>query len=1017
MLHILSRPARRLRAALAVALALACGPALALDPLLAIGQLHHDAWTSKDGMPGDVWEMTQDTGGFIWFATPSGLYRFDGVRFEHIRSLGGTPLLSNVIATVRAFPDGALWIGYRFAGLGVFRDGRLRHFAERDGIEPGAVYSIVPDERGRTWAATSHGLFMLDGARWHKIGADWGLAGTSEGLRRDPGGRLWVNTENALYYRDPGADRFVPAGLTGQHFNVMADRDGHLWLWYLDRVMRLPERLATPPRPRDWWMTSYSFDAIFDRDGNLWQAGCDGLCRLGPDALARVDTWHQRTDPSERAPSGLVSGDPMTMFEDREGNVWVGTRRGVDRFRRDRVVSLGLPDGYSYVALALDDAGRVWTSAESIRRPRLWTYGAAGLEEQPERDVRTLATAADGALLVVRPGVIERRKGGTTARIAYPDSVPQAAMDGGVRILLDDGSGLWAGFAYDSLYRYADGRWHPAHDYGLPDTLPISMARGADGTLWFGYRDSTLLALRDGKVRRFGGADGLDVGVVGRIHDAGGVLLAAGDKGLAMLSGSRFLPVRLADPQAAAGITGMLLRADGDLWLNGSRGLVRIPAARWRAFLRSPAGTISGYDLFDAVDGYPGIAQFRSGQSSLLETRDGRLWLAGTDGAAWIDPARLPRNDLAPPVHIVGVAAGGRSLDAGARLDLPAGTQDLQIAYTAPSFTMPERVRFRYRLDGVDDDWRDAGTRRTAYYTRLGPGRYRFVVSAANEDGVWNAQGAALDVTVAPTFVQGAPFKVLCAAAFLFGAWLLYRLRLRRATRSLRRLLQERAGERERIARTLHDTLMQSVQALLMLFEHARGRLPQDCPDLPLLDRTLEQARAALREGRDELTALRGAAAPAQDLVGALVPLGHILGEQFGVRFAMRVDGQHHALCRDVAQEACFIAREALQNAFRHARANEVTLEVTYGEPAFELAVRDDGRGITQAARPGHWGLAGMRERAAAIGGRLDIGPASGAAGGGTLVALTVPASQAYERPARRPWWRRLARGVAAGRS
>jgi len=1000
------------RSAIVFLLALLSGSAHALDPTLSIAQLHHDAWTSKDGMPGDVWEMTQDRDGFMWFATPSGLYRFDGVRFEHIRSLGGVPLLSNVIATVRAFPDGSLWIGYRFNGLSVYRGGRLRHYAEADGLEPSIVYSVVADERGRTWAATGKGLFMLEGARWRKIGADWGLAGTSEGVRRDPSGRLWVNTENALYYRDPGVDRFVATGLAGQHFNVIADRDGRLWLWYLDRMTRLPERLATPPRPRDWWMTSYSFDAIFDRDGNLWHAGCDGLCRLGPAALARVDTWRQRIDPRERAPSGLVTGAPMVMFEDREGNIWLGTRGGVERFRRNRVVSLDLPPGYSNVTMALDDAGRVWTGAESIRRLRLWTYDAAGLAEQPERDVRALATAADGALLVARPGVIERRKAGAVTRIPLPRDVPLEAMDAGVRTMLDDGSGLWAGFSYNRTYRWAGGRWHPAHEAGLPDTQAISMARGADGTLWFGYRDSTVCALRDGKARRYGAADGLDVGVIGSVADAGGVVLAAGDKGLSMLSRGRFVPVRLADPQALAGITGMLLRADGDLWLNGSRGLVRIPAAQWRAFLKAPAGTIATYDLFDATDGYPGIAQFRSGQPSLLETPDGRLWLYGTDGAAWIDPARLPRNRLAPPVHITSVTAGGRTLDATGGLILPAGTRDLQIAYTAPSFTMPERVRFRYKLEGVDDDWRDAGPRRTAYYTRLGPGRYRFAVSAANEDGVWNPTGAALDVTIAPTFVQGAPFKALCAALLALAAWLLYRLRLRRVTLQLRRLLQERAGERERIARTLHDTLMQSVQALLMLFEHARDRLPQDCPDRPLIDRTLEQARNALREGRDELTALRGAAAPAEDLVGAVVPLGHILGEQFGVRFDVRVEGQRRALCRDVAQETCFIAREALQNAFRHARASEVVLEVAYGEQAFELRVRDDGRGIREAARPGHWGLAGMRERAAAIGARLDIGPG---AERGTVVALTVPAGQAYERPARRPWWRRLAGGVPAG--
>ena len=1009
MFHTLLRLVRRLGT---VVFLLCAADAHALDPTLALARLHHDAWTSRDGMPGDVWEMTQGRDGFIWFATPSGLYRFDGVRFEHVRALGGTPLPSNVIATVRAFPDGALWIGYRFAGISVYRDGRLRHYSEADGYEPGTVYSIVADERGRTWAATSTGLYMLDGARWRRIGADWGLAGRSEGIRRDPNGRLWVNTETELYYRDPGTDRFVSSGLKGQHFNVIADAQGHLWLWYLDHMTRLPERLATPPRPRDWWMTSYSFDAIFDRDGNLWHAGCDGLCRLGPQAVARIRTWHQRVDPSERAPSELASGKTMTVFEDREGNVWIGTRRGVDRLRRDRVVSLGLPSGHSYVGLALDDMGRLWARAEDTRRDALWREGADGLLPQPEGDVQALATAADGALLLARHGFIERRKDGTTTRIPFPAGVPQAAQDGGVRILQDDGTGLWAGFAYDRLYRYADGRWRDPHELGVPDTLPVSLARGADATMWFGYRDSTVIALRNGKTRRYGPADGLDVGVIGRMVDAGGVLLAGGDKGLAMLDGARFVPVRLSDADAAAGITGMLLRADGALWLNGSRGLVRIPAAAWRAFRAAPTGTIADYDLFDAADGYPGIAQFRSGQSSLVEAPDGRIWLAGTDGAAWIEPAHLPRNRLAPPVHIVGAVAGGRHVDASGPLALPAGTQDLQITYTAPSFTMPERVRFRYRLEGADEGWIDAGTRRTAYYTRLGPGRYRFVVRAANEDGVWNEAGAALDVTIAPTFVQSAPFKALCAVLLAGAAWLLYRARLRRATLQLRRLLQERAGERERIARTLHDTLMQSVQALLMLFERARDRLPQHSADLPLLDRTLDQARQSLREGRDELSALRGAAAPAQDLVAALVPLGHILGEQFGVRFTVRVDGRRRALCRDVAQEACFIAREALQNAFRHARAGEVGLEVAYGERAFELRVRDDGRGIAEATQPGHWGLAGMRERAGAIGARLDIGPN---AGGGTLVVLAVPAGQAYERPPRRRWWR-IKRDALAGK-
>nr|WP_314545618.1 triple tyrosine motif-containing protein [uncultured Massilia sp.] len=988
---------------LLVGLGAAAGDVHAADPAPALAQLHHDKWTSRDGMPGDVWEMTQDRDGWMWFATTSGLYRFDGVRFEHIQELGGVPLLSNVISTVRAFDDGSLWIGYRFAGLGVYKDGVLRHVGKEDGYDGGMAYSIVRDGRGRTWSGTNNGLYMQDGKRWQRIGADWGLPDGAGRITIDPYGRLWVRTGAGLYYLDPGAARFAASGIAEGDYTVLADARQQLWIASLDAVQRLPARWNGPGRPQPRSALPFSTDTMFDRDGNLWTNACDGVCRFRPSDLDGKDRVRLEQDAPESLASGLSSPATMSSLEDREGNLWIATRGGVDRLRRNRVVPLGLPPGTSYMTMALDGAGTLWLTGQRMQVSTLWRHDAAGLREQADTAVTSVAAGSDGALLVARRGAIERRfPDGRRATIPFPATLPAPAAKAGVRALMEARDAVWATFLYDRTYRYADGRWRDAATFGLPGVPAVCIDMAADGSTWFGYLDNRVYVLQGDKARAYGSAQGLDVGVVGALAEADGVRIVGGDKGVAILAGGRFVRVRGADPQLLAGVSGIVRDARGDMWFNGRSGLVRVPRAAWRAAVAAPEKPIGDYQLFDGVDGYPGIARMQYGQSSLVPGRDGRLWISGTDGAASIDPRQVARNPVAPPIHVLGLSEGGRHHVAAGVPALPAGTRDLQIDYTAPSFRMPERVRFRYRLDGVDSGWQDAGTRRTAYYNNLGPGSYRFHVGAANEDGVWTAQDATLAFTIAPTFVQGTAFKLLCAAAIAFCAWLLVRLRLRAATRQLRRLLRERAGERERIARTLHDTLMQSVQALLMLFETARDRLPADNPSRPLLDRTLEQARRTLDEGRDELYALRGAGAPGQDLAAALAPLGHMLGEQYGVRFDIAVEGTRRLLRPDVAQEACFIAREALQNAFRHARARQVQLRLRYEETAFVLEVSDDGRGLAPGpAPPGHWGLAGMRERAAAIGAHIAIGAAE-PPGGGTLVALRLDARLAYAAPPRR---------------
>ncbi|MFB9290082.1 triple tyrosine motif-containing protein [Pseudoduganella plicata] len=384
---------------------------------------------------------------------------------------------------------------------------------------------------------------------------------------------------------------------------------------------------------------------------------------------------------------------------------------------------------------------------------------------------------------------------------------------------------------------------------------------------------------------------------------------------------------------------------------------------------------------------------------SLRRDRDGLLWYATTGSVGSIDPARIPRNRLAPPVEIVGVSAEGlrHAIPAGGSLALPQGTRNVQFDFTALSLSIPERVRLRYRLTGFERQWQEPVGRRQAYYTNLAPGRYRFEVTAANEDGLWNSGGAALEIVILPTFVQSVWFKLLLAALTLLLLYGVYAARIRYLTALMQQRLHERLAERARIARALHDTLLQSIQALLMSFDAHSRHLKEGTQERIRLDQTLNLAEQLLVEGRDEIMVLRGSVS-AQALELALAQFGKGLAEHRPHAFELKVSGTPRRLRPDVQDEIYAIAREALFNASRYADATRIELELGYGAAAFLVRVRDNGRGLDETVaaaghRPGHWGLVGMRERAGGIGAVLAIDSAPGT---GTAITVTVPGKMAY---------------------
>jgi signal transduction histidine kinase len=360
----------------------------------------------------------------------------------------------------------------------------------------------------------------------------------------------------------------------------------------------------------------------------------------------------------------------------------------------------------------------------------------------------------------------------------------------------------------------------------------------------------------------------------------------------------------------------------------------------------------------------------------MAASSDGRLWFATTNGIFWIDPKRLKRNTLAPNVEVQSVVADGQRVELAPGMKVPVNVRDLQISYAAPALSIPERVKFRYQL-GAGEPWQEAGSRRTAYFTDLDPGDYMFRVIAANEDGVWNEQGATLHFIVPPAFYQTRWFYALCALACFALLTLAYKVRVRQVAAQVRGRLEARLAERERIARELHDTLLQGMQGLIWRFQAATDRIPGDEPARQLMEQSLDRADKLLGESRDKVKELRPAATDVADLAQAIATEGEQFAQLHPVSFKVSVQGERRDLHPIVREEGFLIAREALSNAFQHAQAKSIEAEVTYDDTTLHIRVRDDGQGISSAVleggRPGHFGLIGIRERAKKLGAQLDV--------------------------------------------
>jgi signal transduction histidine kinase/ligand-binding sensor domain-containing protein len=1001
----------KMRALLGV-LCVACPCAFALNPALEVSQYAHTSWRNRDGFArSEIDGIVQTADGYLWLATQFGILRFDGVRTAPWQPPPGQRLPSDHVMALLAARNGALWIGTE-RGLASWKNGKLREYPELAGLDVG---SLVEDHVGAIWA----GAYQVnDGKlceiRGGNVHCDPEIHGPGQGvmaMREDSRGNLWVATYKGVWRWKPKAREYYPTPDEPNGIRGFADSpDGGILIAAPGAVRHLSGGKSTIVRPfPDAARASRSTCFLRDRDGGLW---------VGTTYGGIVHVHNGSTDVFAET-DGLSGNFVTQLFEDREGNIWIGTSKGLDRFREMPVVTLTLKQGLSSspqgAVLAARD-GSVWAGMidglNGLNDGRVTAYRARGSKPIPginEIEVKGMPQRGVAALF---QDSRDRIWFGTPDTVGYleDDRFVASAPGGNVDALAEDAAGnIW----FDSHERgltkitpQGEITQTPWTALGHKDTANPMVPDPARGGLWLGFYDGGIGWFRDGGVRKtYTAADGLAGGRVTDLRfDSESALWVAAQGGVSRVKNGRITNLNSRNGLPCDTVFWTIEDDDRSLWLYMPCGLVRIARAERDAWLAAPDNVHRTLRrvVFDNSDGAASPGNVGGYTPRVARSRDGRLWFKSTEGISFVDPHHLPFNNIPPPVHVEQITADRKIYDATPGRHLPPLVRDLEIDYTALSLVAPEKNKFRYKLEGYDSDWQDAGTRRQTFYTNLSPRHYRFRVMASNNSGVWNEAGASLDFSIDPAWYQTRLFQAACVATFLLLLAGFYRLRLRQVTRKFDLRMEERVNERTRIARDLHDTLLQSFQGVLLKFSALSYKLPENSEARADLEDAIDLARDAVTEGRDAVQGLRQSTLIPNDLARSIGAIGEELaGEQTGKSgFRIHVEGAARDLPPLVRDEVYRIAVEALRNAFRHSGASQVEVEIRYDSRRFTMRVRDNGKGIDpqvieSGRRAGHHGLPGMHERAGLAGGTLAVWSKPGT---GTEIELTISAAIAYRK-------------------
>jgi signal transduction histidine kinase len=705
-----------------------------------------------------------------------------------------------------------------------------------------------------------------------------------------------------------------------------------------------------------------------------------------------------------------LSGDTVGyIYEDREGNLWVTTDRGVDMFRDLPVLTFSTAEGLIgsvvHSVLALSN-GSVWVgnlgAVNIIRAGRVSAIAAGhGL---PGQQVHAMFQDHTGQIWLGVDNTIVTYKLGRFSAIKNSDETDVGRL-GSARGFAEDAEGnIWALTHIDvpdqiHLLRIKDG--NVKQDIRVDDVIRASfLAADRNAGIWLASADGKFVHYRNGNAEAVVSLGNEEISIRSFFVDSDNAVSLATSKGFYRWKGGRMSVMDSRNGLPCTGLSSAIKDDYGSFWLKGRCGLLRVPASDYKTWLKFPEAALS-VKTFDAFDGSQ--SGYEPGQPEASKSADGRLWFASGENVQMIDPSRTYTNVISPPVYVAEVIADRKNYLPSVGLRLPALTRDLEIDYTALSFSVPRKVGFRYKLEGRDAGWQEAGTRRQAFYTDLRPGNYGFRVMACNNDGVWNEEGATLEFSIAPAWFQTAWFRLLCVLSGAVVAWAIYRLRVRQVARAISARFDERLAERTRMARELHDTFIQTVQGSKLVADDALD----PSTDLVRMRHAMEQLSVwleqAMREGRAALNSLRTSTTQKNDLAEAFrrATDNGLMPGSMQANFSVVGDARNmHPIVRD---EVYRIGYEAIRNAYKHSQASRLDVELRYAQD-LALRVRDNGVGIDPSTaaleKDGHFGLRGMRERAARIGGKLTL---VSSANSGTEITIVIPGGIVFQKESATP--------------
>jgi signal transduction histidine kinase/ligand-binding sensor domain-containing protein len=952
-------------------------------------------FTVEDGLPNNIIHTIVETeNGMLWIGTQSGLASFDGREFKTINlQIEGAPAQGTVHSLVES-STGDLWAATD-AGVVRIPKHALDQFSPTFlsfysvGTGPTGVESLLQTRDGVLWAGTNHGLYQEHSGKFVEVIPNISincLAETIDGhllITTNPGKLIEWNGKSATSYPDLAGRLGVPEA---DIFEVFQDHHGTTWYSTHEGLLRRGQKDLARLRPLGA-STTAAYRTYEDRQGNVWAVLGTGVYRIIGDVIEDTPV------------PGVL---PRCFHADREGGFWVGTNGNGLIHLKPRIVHMftradGLISNIPMAVLPSHD-GRLWVGCNC----GLSVYDGKRFKSYIEKD-------------------------------GLSNSCVWSLAE-------DRNSNLWIATYGGGLFRFRDGRFiQYSLKQGLPNTAVVHVIVARDDSLWLATLNG-VSHMENGKFRNYTIAEGLSSNQTLSVYqDRSGTIWAATQGGIDRLVGERFVP--FPTQQHSAGslstrfaedstgdlyaldspkgirlirsdglftvnkdleVLGMAESAQGDVWFSGTNGIFRVGL---RDLKNSPTDSNNplDYEVIDRADGLNSV-QSSVGNSDLAITRDNKLWVATVKGLAMVDLSKFPRAGRRPNVLVGAVIDGENRLLADNKIELPPGDHHVELHVEAVDLASPEKVRLQYRLDGVDRTWLDANQSRTAVYTNIPPGSRAFHVRAIDSKGVWDRTGIVFQITQRPYFYQTAWFALLCVATLSLLAWAGSQWRVRLAQARAHLQMEERLSERARIARELHDTLLQSFQGLILSFQRVRNLLPGR-PDqaVVLLDTALDKAERAIMEGRDAIHDIRTVSDADGEFVGEISQLGTELAAEGSVpdvaTFRVVVEGNPKAINPFVKDEIYRIAREALRNAYSHAQARTVEAEVRFENKLLRVRVRDDGVGIDEkhlgeAGRSGHYGLRGMRERARQIGGQLEVWTQVGA---GTEIELRIPDAVAYK--------------------